>query len=160
MLPARVRAGYMIEYRIATIKDIGLMMNSRLEMLRIVNDLPADYVYSDEIVRESRDYFINGDQTTVLAIDDKIVVGCASISYMRLMPTFSHPTGKRAHLMNVYTNSSYRRQGVARKMCEILINDARDKGVTEISLDATESGRLLYKSLGFKESEECMVLTI
>ena len=70
----------MIEYRIATIKDIELMMNSRLEMLRIVNDLPADYVYSDEIVRESRDYFINGDQTTVLAIDDKIVVGCASIS--------------------------------------------------------------------------------
>jgi hypothetical protein len=45
-------------------------------------------------------------------------------------------------------------------MCEILINDARDKGVTEISLDATESGRPLYKSLGFKESEECMVLTI
>ena len=150
----------MIEYRIATIKDIELMMNSRFEMLKVVNDLPADYVYSDEIVRESRDYFINGDQTTVLAIDDKTVVGCASISYMRLMPTFSHPTGKRAHLMNVYTNNSYRRQGVARKMCEMLINDAWDKGVTEISLDATESGRPLYKSLGFKESEECMVLTI
>ena len=149
----------MIEYQIATIEDIELMMNSRLEMLKVVNDLPADFVYSDEIVTENRDYFINGDQTTVLAIDDQIVVGCASISYMRIMPTFSHPTGKRAHLMNVYTNSSYRRKGIARKMCEILIKDAWNKGVTEISLDATESGRPLYKSLGFKNSTECMVLT-
>ncbi len=149
----------MIEYRIATNEDIELLMSSRLEMLKVVNDLPEDYAYSDEILRESRDYFINGDQTTVLAIDKETVIGCASISYMRIMPTFSHPTGKRAHLMNVYTKSSYRRKGIARKMCEMLIHDAWDKGATEISLDATESGRPLYASLGFLDSAECMVLT-
>ena len=44
-------------------------------------------------------------------------------------------------------------------MCEMLINDAWDKGVTEISLDATMEGRPLYKNLGFKDSDECMVLT-
>ncbi len=149
----------MIEYRIATNEDIELLMSSRLEMLKVVNDLPEDYAYSDEIVRESRDYFINGDQTTVLAIDEETVIGCASISYIQIMPTFSHPTGKRAHLMNVYTKSSYRRKGIARKMCEMLIHDAWDKGATEISLDATESGRPLYASLGFLDSAECMVLT-
>ena len=149
----------MIEYRIATNEDIELMMNSRLEMLKVVNNLPADYIYSDTIVSESRDYFLNGNQTTVLAIDNEIVVGCASISYMWIMPTFSHPTGKRAHLMNVYTKSTYRRQGIARRMCEMLIKDAWEKGVTEISLDATTSGRPLYKSLGFTDSDECMVLT-
>ena len=149
----------MIEYRIATKEDIEQMMNSRLEMLKVVNNLPADYIYPDTIVSESRDYYLNGDQTTVLAIDNEIVVGCASISYMRIMPTFSHPTGKRAHLMNVYTKSAYRRQGIARRMCEMLIKDAWEKGVTEISLDATTSGRPLYKSLGFTDSDECMVLT-
>lgn len=149
----------MIEYRIATKEDIEQMMNSRLEMLKVVNNLPADYIYPDTIVSESRDYYLNGDQTTVLAIDNEIVVGCASISYMRIMPTFSHPTGKRAHLMNVYTKSAYRRQGIARRMCEMLIKDAWEKGVTEISLDATTSGRPLYKSLGFIDSDECMVLT-
>ena len=149
----------MIEYRIATKEDIEQMMYSRLEMLKVVNNLPTDYIYSDTIVSESRDYFLNGDQTTVLAIDNEIVVGCASISYMWIMPTFSHPTGKRAHLMNVYTKSTYRRQGIARRMCEMLINDAWEKGVTEISLDATTSGRPLYKSLGFTDSDECMVLT-
>lgn len=149
----------MIEYRTATNEDIELLMSSRFEMLRVVNNLPEDYVYSDEIVRESRDYFLNGDQTTVLATDNQAVVGCALISYMHIMPTFSHPTGKRAHIMNVYTKSAYRRQGIARRMCEMLIQDAWDKGVTEISLDATVSGRALYYALGFTDSDECMVLT-
>jgi len=149
----------MIEYRIATNNDIELLMKSRLEMLRIVNDLSEDYVYSDEIVSESRDYFLNGDQTTVLALDGGEVIGCASMSYMRIMPTYSHPTGKRAHLMNVYTRNTYRRQGIARKMVLMLIDDAWNKGATEISLDATKMGRPLYESLGFTNSTECMVLT-
>ena len=149
----------MIEYRIATDKDIELLMSSRLEMLKVVNDLPQDYVYSDEIVNESRDYFLNGDQVTVLALDGDVVAGCASMSFMHIMPTFSHPTGKRAHLMNVYTRSEYRRQGIARKMVNMLIDETWKRGATEISLDATTMGRPLYESLGFTNSTECMVLT-
>ena len=148
-----------MEIRIATKDDMELMMASRLEMLKVVNNLPADYQYTDEFVKESRDYFLKGDQTTVLAIDNGEAIGCASMSYMWIMPTFSHPTGKRAHLMNVYTRSEYRRQGIARTMCEMLIDDAWTKGATEISLDATTMGRPLYESLGFTASSEGMVLT-
>ena len=149
----------MIEYRIATQEDIELLMSSRLEMLRIVNDLPDSYEYTDEIISESRDYFLNGDQTTVLALDGGNVIGCASTSYMRIMPTFSHPTGKRAHLMNVHTRNEYRRQGIARKMVLMLIDETWKRGTTEISLDTTVMGRPLYESLGFVNSTECMVLT-
>ena len=149
----------MIEYKIATKDDIELLMSSRLEMLKVVNDLPADYVYDDVIVNESRDYFLNGDHVTVLAIDDGEVIGCASMSFMWIMPTFSHPTGKRAHLMNVYTRSEYRRQGIARKMVEMLIDETWKRGATEISLDATKMGRPLYESMGFTNSTESMVLT-
>ena len=149
----------MVEIRIATKDDIELLMSSRLEMLKVVNNLPADYEYSEEIVRESRDYFLNGDHITVLAVDDGEVIGCASMSFMWIMPTFSHPTGKRAHLMNVYTRSEYRRQGIARKMVNMLIDETWKRGATEISLDATTMGRPLYESLGFTNSTEGMVLT-
>ena len=149
----------MVEIRIATNDDIELLMSSRLEMLKVVNNLPADYEYSEEIVRESRDYFLNGDHVTVLAIDGGEVIGCASMSFMWIMPTFSHPTGKRAHLMNVYTKSEYRRQGIARKMVNMLIDETWQRGATEISLDATTMGRPLYESLGFTNSTEGMVLT-
>lgn len=148
-----------MKYIVADKKDIELLMQIRLEMLRGVNGLTAEYEFSHEIISESRKYFIDGNQTTILAVDEN-VIGCASICYVNIMPTFSHPTGKRAHLMNVYVNSCYRRQGIAYQMIKMLIGEAKDKGVTEISLDSTNEGRELYKKLGFANSEECMVLCI
>ena len=149
----------MADIRIATKDDIEALMSSRLEMLKVVNGLPEDYVFTDQIINESRDYFLNGDHLTVLATDGDEVIGCASMSFIRIMPTFGHPTGKRAHLMNVYTRSEYRRRGIARRMVELLIDESWKAGATEISLDATELGRPLYESLGFTDSTECMVLT-
>ncbi|SFN96035.1 Ribosomal protein S18 acetylase RimI [Pseudobutyrivibrio sp. UC1225] len=149
----------MVDIRIATKDDIDSLMSIRLEMLKVVNNLLEDYVYSDELKNESRDYFMNGDQMTVLASDGGEVIGCASMSFIRIMPTFNHPTGKRAHLMNVYIREEYRRQGIAQKMVELLIEKTWEKGATEISLDATTLGRPLYKRIGFTDSEECMVLT-
>ena len=149
----------MIEYRITTDDDIELLMESRLTMLKEVNNLPDDYEYPQEFIDCSRDYFLNGDQTTVLALDGGRIAGCASISYITIMPTFSHPTGKRAHLLNVYSNPNYRGQGIAKKMVTMLIEEAWNRGATEISLDATKMGRPLYEKLGFHNSTEVMAIS-
>lgn len=149
-----------MEYRIASGDDIEMLMDIRLRMLRVVNDLSDGQEFSDELIENSRRYFLEGDQTTVLALDNGKAIGCASLSYIEIMPTFSHPTGKRAYMMNVYTDSAYRRRGIARKMVEMLLDEAERRGVTEISLDATESGRPLYEALGFAASEEYMVKLI
>jgi ribosomal protein S18 acetylase RimI-like enzyme len=92
-------------------------------------------------------------------MDGERVIACATICYIYMMQTFSHATGKRAHLMNVYTMKEWQRQGIAKKMVSMLIDEAWARGVTEISLDATEAGRHLYKKLGFVDSKEGMVLT-
>ena len=147
-----------MEIRIADENDIALMMSSRLEMLREVFSLDADYQYSEDFVDTSRRFFLEGDQTTALAIDGERVIGCASMCYFTVMPTVTHPTGKRAHLMNVYTAKKYRGQGIGKKMVEMLIDAAWNSGATEISLDATEAGRPLYRKCGFVDSDECMVL--
>lgn len=137
-----------------------ILMKLRLEMLREVNGLPGEYEYDENFIFESRRYFESGEQTTVIASNGETLVGCASLSYTWIMPTFSHPTGNRAHLMNVYTRADYRRRGISKKMVEILIDEAKENGVTEISLDATEMGRPLYESLGFKASDSCMVMDL
>lgn len=147
-----------MRYIIVTDENIESAVEIRLEMLKVVNELSSDYVFDEEFMTASKEYFEKGKQTTVLAVDDK-VIGCATICYIEMMPTFSHPTGKRAHLMNVYTNSAYRRQGIAYHMLCMLIQEAKERGVTEISLDATALGKPLYEKLGFKVSEECMTLT-
>lgn len=40
----------MLEYKIAGPEDIDLLMESRLEMLRVVNDLDDDYQYDEELI--------------------------------------------------------------------------------------------------------------
>jgi len=149
-----------IRYIKATNSDIDILMNIRLEMLREVNDLSDEYRYDKILVSESRKYFEDGNQTTILALDNETVVGCASLSYIWIMPTFDHPTGVRAHLMNVYTKSEYRRRGISRRMVGLLIDEAKEKGVTEISLDSTEMGKPLYEALGFEKNSAGMVLEL
>ena len=149
-----------IIYRKTTKADMKILMKLRLEMLREVNGLSSEYEYDENFIFESRRYFESGEQTTVIASDGETLVGCASLSYTWIMPTFSHPTGNRAHLMNVYIRADYRRRGISKKMVEILIDEAKENGVTEISLDATEMGRPLYESLGFKASDLCMVMDL
>ena len=83
-------------------RDIDTLMSIRLEMLHIVNELPDDYSFTDELMECSRQYFLEGSQTTVIALTADKAVACASISYIDIMPTFYPPTGKRAHLTNAW----------------------------------------------------------
>lgn len=140
--------------------DIEALMAVRLEMLRVVNNLDEGAEFEKALVDCSREYFLNGDQTTVFAMDGDKIAGCATLSYMTLMPTYSHPTGKRAHLMNVYTRKEFRRRGVGSLMVNFLIDEAKSRGVTEISLDATDMGAPLYKSLGFCENNAGMTIEL
>ena len=136
--------------------DIEDLMQIRLEMLRVVNGMGQEDDFDKALVECSRDYFLNGEQTTVFAMDGNVIAGCASLSYITVMPTFDHPTGKRAHLMNVYTRKEFRSRGVGKMMVQYLIDEAKSRGVTEISLDATEMGKPLYKALGFNENLSAM----
>ena len=40
--------------------------------------------------------------------------------------------------MNVHVEKEFRRKGIARRMIELLVDEAKERGVTEISLDATD----------------------
>ncbi|MDE6733220.1 MAG: GNAT family N-acetyltransferase [Oscillospiraceae bacterium] len=149
----------MITYRKVDNELLETALKMRREMLAIIYG-KDECEFEGGFTRLSAEYFTNGDQTTVLAFDGEHCVGCATICYITLMPTFDHPTGKRAHIMNVYTNADYRRQGIARQMMNMLLDEAKERGATYVSLDATENGRPLYKALGFGENKENMGLDL
>lgn len=139
-------------------EHLEALMKLRLEMLREVQGLSEDYVFSQMFTNQLREYFTSGDHTTVLSFIDGKPAGCASMCYLTVMPTYEHPSGKRAKLMNVYMRPAFRKEGIASAMIGFLIEEAKDKGISEITLDATESGRKLYRKFGFEPSEEYMVL--
>lgn len=147
----------MIRIERALPSELETVLQMRYETMRNVCGFSPEYDFSEEFYTETERYFREGDQVTLLAWDGETAVGCASICYISVMPTFSHPNGIRAHLMNVYVRSSHRRQGIARNMLEYLIEDACKRNATQITLDTTFAGRPLYASLGFEASGEGMV---
>lgn len=149
----------MVTVRKADKGDIGLLMELRVEMLAVVNGVGESGI-GEEIRERSLRYFTEGDGVTALAFEGDTPVGCATICFINVMPTFSHPSGVRAHIMNVYTRAEHRRKGAARKMMTLLLDEAKARGASYVSLDATESGRPLYEALGFAPSEESMGLVL
>lgn len=49
----------------------------------------------------------------------------------------------------MYTNPEYRRKGIAYKTLDLLVRDTKSKGISSISLEATDMRRPLYEKYGF-----------
>ena len=74
------------------------------------------------------------------------------------MPSYHNPSGKKAYIMNMYTNPKYRRKGIAYRTLDMLIKDSKSKGISAISLEATDMGRSLYEKYGFVKMNNEMEL--
>ena len=54
------------------------------------------------------------------------------------------------------TGCEYRRKGIANNTLKLLVEDARSRGINEISLEATQMGRPLYEKFGFVKMNDEM----
>lgn len=115
-----------------------------------------------EVEAQSHDYYkkalSDGTHTAYLVFDGDRFIGAGGISYFRVMPTYHNASGNKAYIMNMYTSPDYRRRGIAYKTLELLVADAKEKGVKAISLEATDMGRPLYEKFGFVKMNDEMEL--
>ena len=152
-----------LDYRKATTDDLDILTKTRVEVLRAANGLD-DNTNMSRVEKETRAYYenalANGSHTAYLVFDGDVFIGAGGISYYTVMPTFHNPTGKKAYIMNMYTRPDHRRMGIATKTLDLLIQDAKKRGVTVISLEATDMGRKLYERYGFVSMTSEMELPI
>jgi ribosomal protein S18 acetylase RimI-like enzyme len=149
-------------YKKATLIDIDILMKTRIQVLRAVYKLSDDADMS-EVESQSYDYYTkalsDGSHTAYLVFDGDIFVGAGGVSYYSVMPTYDNPSGNKAYIMNIYTNPNYRRNGIAYNILDLLVKDAKEKGVNAISLDASDMGRPLYEKYGFVKMNDEMELS-
>ena len=150
-----------LTFRKATVDDIDLLTKTRIEVLRAANRLPDDTDMGD-VEKQSRLYYEkalrDGTHTACLVFDRDRWVGAGGISYYQVMPTYHNPSGNKAYIMNMYTHPEYRRRGIAFRMLDLLVGDARSKQIAFISLEATAMGRPLYEKYGFVPMDDEMIL--
>jgi GNAT superfamily N-acetyltransferase len=63
-------------------------------------------------------------------------------------------TGLQGLVINVYTEPAWRRQGVARRLMNAVLEEASRRQLINVVLHAAEDGRHLYETLGFVPTNE------
>jgi len=61
---------------------------------------------------------------------------------------------QRAMILNLYVEREYRRQGIARKLMQSMIDWCRQQDFISVGLHASDEGRALYEQLGFEPTNE------
>lgn len=150
----------MIEIFRAGNEYLGKILEARYLAIRAISGLDEDYVFPREFQRRTKKFFEETEHTTVLALEKGKIIGCATICYIRTMPTIEHPTGNRARIMNMYTNEEYRGYGIASQMMLLLLEEAKKKGVTEISVETEGSLKYFFERNGFQPAPDGMVFKI
>ena len=153
----------MLSYKKATIDDLEFLVETRIEVLRAANKLDKS-VDMTVIKEQSYDYYkkalSNKTHIAYLVFDGEKFVGAGGISFFRVMPTFNNPSGNKAYIMNMYISPCYRRKGIAYKTLDLLVLSAKERGISSISLEATEMGHPLYERYGFIKMNDEMELPI
>lgn len=148
-------------YKRATLEDINTLAETRIEVLKAANKLCAD-TDMGEVERQSYLYYqkalSDGSHIAYLVFDESGCIGTGGVSFFQVMPTYHNPSGKKAYIMNMYTNPKYRRKEIAYKTLDMLIKEINSKGISSISLEATDMGRPLYEKYGFVKMNSEMEL--
>ena len=150
----------MIEYRKAGRQDIEALVNIRIAFLGEVNGAEFDRM-RDRLFKENRRYFqqaIAEDTCVVwMALDSGEIIATAGLTLYEVPPSFSCVNGKIGYISNVYTLPQHRSRGIAFRLTEKLMAEAKACRCTKVVLNATDMGRPVYEKLGFTDAENEMV---
>ena len=130
--------GQLIELRLAYLAEDGGLCPE--DEARIRRDLPGYF-----------ERHLNDDLFPFVAWEKDIIVACALllIAEKPMSPAFIN--GRTATVLNVYTRPEYRDRGYARKLMEMLMDEAVRREVCRVELKATPKGQNLYRPLGFED---------
>jgi GNAT superfamily N-acetyltransferase len=142
--------------REATAKDLSTILRHRRGMLTdmgfgVPADLDAMEVTSGPFIKDCLENhsflgWLMEKNGEVIAGGGLMIVG---------YPSGPHtPANRKAFILNVYTEPGQRRHGYAKAIVETIIAWCKEAGFPSVFLHASDAGRHIYETLGFKPTNE------
>jgi GNAT superfamily N-acetyltransferase len=136
--------GTLVRHRRMMWWDMGRQDENALKMV----DLAAREYFSAAIP--------DGSYRGFVAVDDNNgeIVGGGGIVISKWPGSLGQCAPLRAMILNVYVERDYRRRGIARTLMQTMIAWCREQQFAYVGLHASDEGRPLYESLGFRPTNE------
>lgn len=150
--------------RRATVADADVLARHRCEMWLVMSDLlPEGY---DEMYAQCVRYFEEAvaersyEGWLIADKSGKVVAG-GGLLLRRIAPFplengLSCPSEKQAHILNMFTETEYRRFGLAKLLMDTMLGWCRAEVIGHVTLNASSVGKPLYEKLGFTEVKNFM----
>lgn len=147
--------------KIERIRSLKQLLRWRGEVLKEVFGSKVD---SDLLKANARYYDFHEADGSHIALEAKLPdenneyhsVGCGGICFSEELPNPSNPSGRCAHIMNVYVRKQFRHSGVGGDILRALLDIAKFRGCGKIMLETTDETRNFYHALGFRETESVL----
>ena len=146
-----------VTYRKASESDISELVELRIKQL-----IAEGYPEVIDIREELKEYFAsslgNGSLICWIGVYKDKVIATAGMCFYQLPSSFSNPTGKNAHITNVYTYDEFRQNGIASLLVDKLLVEAKALNFPFVKLHASSHGKGIYEKAGFVKADGYMSL--
>ncbi len=93
---------------------------------------------------------------TLLAYAGRELAATATLYFYDVLPSNENPSGRVGQITNVWVDEAFRRQGIATRMVERLMEEAR--GETKmVCLNSSEQALGMYERMGFSSKKGYLV---
>lgn len=144
-----------IEYRRLTENELDTFIEMRINQLReegAKEDIDLHSALKDYYLR----HLVDGTFVSWLAFDGEKIVGTSGMSFVEKPPYFACPSGRIGLLSSMFTNTDYRRKGIAKELLSRVVKEAKDFGCGTVQITASDMGVKLYTDFGFVHNENFM----
>lgn len=144
-----------IKYTKLTEKELDTFIQMRIQQLR------EEGTKEDiDLVPALKDYYerhmSDGTFVSWLAVDGEKIIGTSGMSFVEKPPYFGCPNGRIGLLSSMFTDPSYRRQGIAKELLTRVVEEAKAYGCGTVQITASDMGVLLYTDFGFVKNGNFM----
>ena len=144
-------------FRSATLADVPVLCLHRRQMFEDMGHRDSELLQpmAQRFGNWIRERIANHTYLAWVALDDEQqIVASAGLWLIDWPPHVMGPEGLRGYILNIFTETGHRRQGLARKLTQFCIEACLDRHISIVALHASEHGRSLYESFGFVPSNE------
>ena len=144
-----------IEYKKLTEEDLVRFIDMRIrqlteEYMSAGKEVPTNVDLRSALSDYYHRHLADGTFVSWLAVDGAAIVGTSGMSFVEKPPYFTCPTGKLGLLSSMFTDPAYRRMGIARRLLDLVVAEARAYGCSSVQITASDMGVKLYTAYGFR----------
>ena len=146
----------MYHIRKASPNDLSVIVDYRIVMFQTFVKEPYDWeaVRDFEIKYFQEKMQANQFAAWVAETAEGAIIATAAVSFYETAPKPWNLESKYAFISSMYTEPEYRRQGIGGSLLKEALDYSRSQGITHATLHASKSGKSLYESFGFEDTNE------